>query len=190
MHDQSGRRWGFHATSEVNHEEGHDGVRNVVGLPPFAFGRTQDRGNGKNLCRPHPETRAKLRPGLQPGSRGQSLRKSNCCGKTAQLLLESLQLPQNQSAAKAAGIGFLETVVPTWFLESSRWIRYAVPTPQPSCFAFPFSEAPPTAKIQSSLQIFRGLLSHPPRDRFPSKTRRTRPTPLRARKASGISGFA
>jgi hypothetical protein len=33
-----------------------------TGLLPFAFGRTQDRGNGENLCRPHPETKAKLRP--------------------------------------------------------------------------------------------------------------------------------
>jgi len=30
---------------------------------PFAFGRTQDSGNGKNLCRPSPSGNGKLRPG-------------------------------------------------------------------------------------------------------------------------------
>jgi hypothetical protein len=78
MPDQSGRRWGFHATSEVTREEGHDGVRNVVGLPPFAFGRTQDRGNGKNLCRPHPETRAKLRRGYGPVQEPPNSNVANC----------------------------------------------------------------------------------------------------------------
>jgi len=33
-----------------------DRVSTWSGLPPFAFGRIQDRGNGENLCRPHPET--------------------------------------------------------------------------------------------------------------------------------------
>jgi hypothetical protein len=35
---------------------------NVVRLPPFYFGQTQDRGNGKNLCRSHPKLSARLVP--------------------------------------------------------------------------------------------------------------------------------
>ena len=31
------------------------GVRTWPDLPPFAFSRTQDRENGKNLCRSHPK---------------------------------------------------------------------------------------------------------------------------------------
>jgi len=34
----------------------------VVRLPPFYFGQTQDRGNGKNLCRSHPKLSASLVP--------------------------------------------------------------------------------------------------------------------------------
>lgn len=37
-----------------------DGVRNVAGLPPFAFGRTWDRGNGENSV-------PSLTPTLQAG---------------------------------------------------------------------------------------------------------------------------
>jgi len=36
--------------------------KDVVRLAPFYFGQTQDRGNGKNLCRSHP----KLAPSLVP----------------------------------------------------------------------------------------------------------------------------
>jgi hypothetical protein len=43
----------------------------VVRLPPFYFGQTQDRGNGKNLCRSHPQ----LAPSLVPHRRRFQARK-------------------------------------------------------------------------------------------------------------------
>jgi hypothetical protein len=61
--------WGFARLPKSNGRKVVRGRETWPGLPPFAFGRTQDRENGENLCRPHPETRAKIRPSHGAGSR-------------------------------------------------------------------------------------------------------------------------
>ena len=57
---------------------------NVVGLPPFYFGQAQDRGNGKNLCRPHPKLGASLVPFKSQiqVAKPNSGRESYTCGKS------------------------------------------------------------------------------------------------------------
>jgi hypothetical protein len=48
--------WTFPGTRYENKAQSLTGQETWLDLPPFVFGRTPDRGNGKNLCRPHPDT--------------------------------------------------------------------------------------------------------------------------------------